>query len=155
MDWDDAHRACEKEISRLSRTQRVPGLEPEDVANEMLSVLWKAATTYQPDRGAFGVYWWSSWLNRRNDLLSAFSARKRPPVVPVANVPEVPGPEYHPFPMPPEGTGILAQEVWGAIAYGETTTQIRRDLELSKRRYYSIIKSWHTDEVRRDLKGQW
>lgn len=149
MDFGEAYERYGAEIKRLSSSQYVPGNEPDDVANEMLVILWKACETYVPGRGAFGPYWWSLWLNRRNDITAAYHALKRVHGIPTEHLPEL---EYgmKMFPMPPE-TDELGRRVWGAIARGDTPKEVQTEVGISRRRYYAYIEDWRTEEVRGTL----
>lgn len=157
MDFEKVYAKYAPEISLLAKSQRVPGLDPEDIASEMTVALWKATTSYQPDSGlSFGQWWWSLWLNRRSDLSEAFYASKR----------------IHPTPMDPQAArdaleaedrvvvlppcpsdDVLDNVIWRMLAQGSTATEVMTFTEISKRAYYSTIHEWRTPEVRRHLSG--
>lgn len=151
MDFDTAWPAYEQQIRRLSVTQRVPGLDPDDVASEMAICLWKATNTYRAGTGPFGTYWWSLWLNRRSDIAAAHHAIKRVHGIPTDVLPERAYQQVL-FPMPPT-KDPLGRAVWGALAGGDTPKEVQRDHDLTRRRYYEIIRQWRTDEVREALQG--
>lgn len=77
MDFRVAHGIYGPEIARISQNARVPGMDTDDVAQEMTICLWKASVTHDPAKGPFGTYWWSLWLNRRSDITGAHHAMKR------------------------------------------------------------------------------
>lgn len=151
MDFEATYEAFKDQIARLSCVQRIPEMEPEDVENEMTVMLWKAVDTHDDAKGPFGTYWWSLWLNRRSDLSKSYYAVKRVHGLPTGTVPDQSYAQKV-FPLPPK-TDALGRRVWGAIANGDTTAEVRRDQELSRRRFYQLIHSWRTEEIRRMLKS--
>lgn len=155
MDFEEVYARYVPEIRLLSKTQRVPGLDPDDVASEMTVALWKASTTYQEGSTlSFGQWWWSVWLNRRSDLSEAFYAAKRVHAVPVdqthwkgyldkEDVVTV---------LPPcPSDAVLDQIIWRMLAEGAPATEVMSYTEISKRAYYATIRGWRTPEVRRHL----
>lgn len=150
MDFDTAWATYEGQIRRTSLTQRVPGLDPDDVASEMAICLWRATKTYTPGATPFGSYWWSLWLNRRSDIADAHYALKRVHGIPTEHLPEHTY-EDALFPMPPT-RDALGIAVWGALAGGDTAKEVQDDHGLTRRRYYDIIARWRTPEVRAALR---
>lgn len=150
MDFVEAYEQHREQIGRHARTVFVPGLESEDVASEMTVCLWNACKNYTPGKGQFAPYWWSLWLNRKADIIRSWNAEKRVHPIPVETLPET-GYGEALFPMPPAESDHLGCKVWLDIAVGYSPTEVRRKHHLSARRYYSLIESWRTDEVRRSL----
>jgi len=147
IDFDVVYDRHRGEIDLLSHTQRVPGLDPDDVASEMLVVLWKASQTYRPGATSFGTYWWSLWLNRRSDLAGSYYARKR---VHAISTDQVPDSAYYDRvePEAPVPTTAVGRLIWKLLAAGEPGTEIRSLTDTSRRRYYDTIQEWRTEEVR-------
>lgn len=151
--FDPAFQTYRHEIGYLAYTQRVPGMDPDDIGAEMATCLWRAWQTYTPGSGDFGTYWWSCWLNRRRDLWAAAVAIKRPVLIPVED-------KYLDTPVydvagilpPPPGTTDLGHVIWGLIARGETVVRIRQTLRISRRTYYDTLTAWKTPAVRQYLK---
>ena len=150
MDFPTAYARYAAEVARLSRTQRVPGLDAEDVENEMLIVLWKAVDSYVPAKGGFGPYWWSLWLNRRHDIASAYFAVKRIHPILTESVPDA-GYGERLFPLPPD-TDATGARIWGSLARGDTPKEVQEDTGVSRRRYYDYLRQWRTKEVRDGLR---
>jgi DNA-directed RNA polymerase specialized sigma24 family protein len=149
MDFDVVHQAYANEIQRLAYRQQVPGMDPDDVANEMLIVLWKASRSFKAEQGSFGTYWWSLWLNRRSDIAEAYHARKRVKAIPTGTVPDTV--VYDPLPLLPPTSDPVEAMVWRLLAAGETGQDTRVLTEMSRRRYYDLLASWRTEEVRDGL----
>lgn len=150
-----------EELARLSYTQKVPGLEREDVHQELVATLWKAWTTYTPESGTtLGQWWWVVWIRRKADLIEAFFARKNrfttapftddhleslavqigdsmEPLVSVSDL------------CPSDEPTAVA--LWVLLAAGFTNVEIRNLLGISVRRFYSIVDTWRTAEVRAAL----
>lgn len=141
------------EISRLSMTQWVPGLDPDDIASEMMICLWRAVQTYKQGSIPFGAYWWRIWANRRDDITEAYYAVKRVHGIPTEVLPEGPAPVPQVFPLPPT-RDPLAVRVWNGLASGDAPIEVQTDNAISRRRYYDLVASWRTDEVRRRLQGR-
>ena len=150
LDFETAHAMYANEIRMLARRQHVPGLDEDDVANEMLIVLWRACDTYQPASAtSFGAYWWSMWLNRRSDISGAHYARKRIRAIPVSTMPE--RAYMDPMPLDPPTSDPVEALVWRLLAAGESGAEVRMLTELSKRGYYSLIEGWRNEDVRERL----
>jgi hypothetical protein len=155
--FSDEQARRRSEIHRLSYTQRVPGLDPEDVEEELTVALWRACTSYDPDSGAtLGQWWWSLWMNRKADLIDGYFRKKR----------------LHPAPMDPEEVvglvdalspllrtgdlpiphcpceGTTERRVWVLLALGYPGQEVRKVLSISRRRFYTIIDGWKTPEVK-------
>lgn len=152
-DFAFVYRQRADEITRLSHTQRVIGMEPGDVESELTECLWKAMQTYNPDSGlTLGQYWWSIWMHRKADLITAHFAKKC----------------LHALPMSPEDIEDLGEAlaplvsvgdmcpsfdpiervVWWMLSGGATGLEVRKLLSISWRTFYRILEGWRTDEVR-------
>ena len=71
--YDRRIRAFAQKSARL-----LPSVEPQDIENELLEVLWKACNSYDPDQGArFNTHFWNCAQRRVIDLHKAASAQKR------------------------------------------------------------------------------
>lgn len=150
MDFDLAWSRYGREIERIAHHQWVPGMDTDDVMNEMLICLWRATQSYRPALGySFPAYWWSLWLNRRSDITEAYKALKRVHGIPYEHPPERTVQDVL-FPMPPT-TDELGVAVWGALGLGDTPSEVQSDLGISRRRYYDVIRRWRTKAVRDHL----
>jgi DNA-directed RNA polymerase specialized sigma24 family protein len=152
MDFDAALRQYGGEIRRIAHRQVLPGMDADDIASEMTIVLWKACSTYDKSTSTpFGTYWWSMWKNRRSDLNESYYAKKRARTVPVERVPETTYSDSFPL-LPPTRDPVEAM-VWRLLAEGESGKDVRMLTEMSRRRYYDLIASWRTDDIRDALLG--
>lgn len=134
-----------EEIRYLAPRQRIPGMEVEDVENEMRLVLWRASETHRPECGAFGSYWWSCWLNKRAKLWRDYYAIKRLHAIPMEFVPDMAVGEIL-FPLPPT-TDALGRRVWGALAQGFSPSDVQEREGISRRTYYGYIQEWKNSTV--------
>ena len=152
ISFEDAYELHGLDIKRLSYRQYIPGMDREDVESEMLTVLWKASESFDASRGSFWSYWWTMWSNKRKNLLEAFYAISRPRHVYVDTYPEhlCQGPTWREFPSPPEQY-LDSIEVWNRLARGDTASEIKSDLGLSQRGYYSLIHQWRSDPAVREV----
>jgi hypothetical protein len=116
--------------------------------------LWKAWATYTPSPTKFASYWWSIWLNRRNDLTALANRLKRPKYVTLSDVSILGDQPYSMvrWPDPPAGTTELEQRVWDLLAAGEPRSVVLEETGVSKRRYYDIIDGWRSEEVEKQLR---
>lgn len=154
MSFAEAYEAYAQDIRTSALSQKVPGLDYDDVVSEMSICLWVATETYKAgSRTSFGSYWWSLWLNRRSDIAGAYHAGKR--VHPIlTDEPLVEGSYVAPeAPEPPTGACAQDRVVWELLAAGDTATEVIADVELTRRRYYGIVGGWRNDEVRKSLRG--
>lgn len=149
MDFSDVYRRYSDDIRVTALSQRVPGLDYDDVVSEMTACLWKAWTTFDPHKGTtFGAYWWSTWLNRRTNITVAAYRQKRPKTVLAG--------EYIPegrylmdlLPHPPSGSTRKARKVWVLLAAGMKPSEVMEEVGMSRRTYYDLIRSWRNDEVK-------
>lgn len=144
--WDDH---WESFVQRSARRQTIPGFEADDVANEMRWTIWEASKTYRPEKGDFGKYWWSCWVNRRINYLESFYAKKRPKIANIS-VPDTGYFDQLAIPKCPVHDA-LSQAIWIKLALGDTPTEVQRDLRISRRRYYSTIQRLREDAEVRSL----
>lgn len=154
MEFSEVYERYSSDIRITALSQRVPGLDHDDIVSEMEACLWKAWLTYTPSPTSFGSYWWSIWLNRRNDLTTLANRLKRPRHVLVSDVSilgEQPYAMQH-WPEPPRGTTELERRVWDLLASGEPRSVVLEETGVSKRRYYDIIDRWRTREVEKLLR---
>lgn len=154
MDFQDTYALYRRDIRVSALSQKVPGLDYDDVVSEMDICLWRACETYKKGTGtSFGSYWWSLWLNRRSDIAQAYYANKR--VHPVlSDEPLVEGSYVHPdAPKPPAGSSATDRLVWDLLAAGETATDTMDLIGVSRRKFYKTVRTWRTDEVRDALSG--
>lgn len=157
-------------VEKNAWRQRVPGMDRDDVVAEMSYCLWlafkKFDRRYKPDdekcMAAFGVFWWSIWLNRRIDHIRRYNAEKRAadelPFSPdelVAMSPVVyPGQLICP-PSEANITDTQSHIAWSLLALGYLPQEVRATLHISNRRYYELIGSWRTKEVYEWLTNQY
>lgn len=150
----------QREINRLANVQKIPGMTYDDVRAELQEVLWKAWSTYDPKVGTtLGQYWWQLWIRRKGDLIAAFFAQHRPErvtdavdVAVLAEVADAMSPFLSLSDLCPSKEPI-DRAVWVLLCHGFRGTEIRKMLHLSWRKFYKIIESWKTDEVRSLLAG--
>jgi hypothetical protein len=154
MNFQEAHAAYKHDIKVSALSQRVPGLDYDDVVSEMTICLWRACDTYKSGTGTtFGAYWWSLWLNRRSDIASAYYAHKRiHPLLSDEPLSEGSYTQDH-RPDPPVGASDVDRLVWDMLAEGETATDTMDLLGMSRRSYYNTVRAWRTDEVWDSLTG--
>lgn len=156
MRFQEALDRFQEEISTTAPGQWVPGLERDDVQNEMLMCLSTAADTFNPGKAkTFGVYWWSIWLNRKYDITASYYAAKRPVLVldsPLDSLLEEQAVRDRPhFPDAPRGSSLTERLVWQMVGQGDRVTEVMAATHISRRGYYDIIHKWRTEVVRRDL----
>lgn len=153
MTFGEAYDAYKQDIRVSALSQKVPGLDYDDVVSEMLICLWKATETYKTGTGtSFGAYWWSLWLNRRSDIASSWHATKR--IHPVlSDEPLVEG-QYEDRPMvnPPGEVSAQDRMVWDLLATGASAADTMRAMSISRRRYYSTVRDWRTKTVYETLR---
>lgn len=150
MKFSEAYEKYRRDIKVTALAQRVPGLDYDDVVSEMLICLWRASQTYKPGKATFGAYWWSLWLNRKANLVEAFNTAKRGVAVPTEDI-ELGSYVQRTFPEAPRGSSPQERMVWDLLGHGEPIKDVISLTRLSRRRYYDLIASWRTDEVREGL----
>ena len=152
MDFAEAHQQFKSQIRAVARSQRVPGLDYDDIVSEMLVCLWRAVTSWREDQGTgFASYWWTLWCRRKATLVKAYYRIKRPITITVED--EVLDTAWCPqdIPLPPRGTTDEEALVWMLVASGEPVKDILEAMGMSRRRYYEVIRSWRTEKVRTGL----
>lgn len=155
MDFQEAHALFKHDIKVSALSQKVPGLDYDDVVSEMTICLWRATETYKAGTGtSFGAYWWSLWLNRRSDIAQAYHAAKR--VHPVLSDEPLAEGTYNMSvkPQAPAGASDVDRLVWDLLAAGETATDTMELTGISRRRYYKTIDSWCTEDIYEELSGK-
>lgn len=154
MTFSEVYEKFESDIRVTALSQRVPGLDYDDIVSEMVACLWKAWATFKEGTVRFAAYWWSIWLNRRSDLTAQANAFKRPKQVLLSDLTILPQHGYSMarWPDPPAGTTELEQRVWDLLASGEPRSVVLEETGMSKRRYYDIINGWRTEEVEKALR---
>lgn len=150
MEFSEVHRKYADDIAITALSQRVPGLDYDDVVSEMLMCLWRAWKTFKHDKGAFGPYWWSLWLNRRSDITAAANRIKRPRHV-LVDEPILEDSYTQQLTPQPPTDDPREQLVWHLLAVGEPVKNVIEEIGLSRRTYYDLIRSWRTEEVRASL----
>lgn len=158
LDEHEVIAEFDDEIIRLSRrSQRVPGLLPDDVAQEMRAALLKAIRTYDEDSGlSIGQYWWAVWTRAKANLLKAHFAKKRPELIPTDDAdlsnlvdelwPLLPA-DFGRVDIPCPTTDETDNRCWKMLAAGFTGKEIRTILQISTRRWYAMIEVWKTNET--------
>lgn len=150
MQFEEAYERYSDDIRVAALSQRVPGLDYDDIVQEMLVCLSKAVDTWDPKKGGFAPYWWSLWLNRRSDLTDTANRLKRPRHVLAGTVRDTSYTTVM-WPEPPQDADHNASMVWYLLASGERVKEVIEQVGLSRRAYYDLISSWRTAEVRRSL----
>lgn len=78
--FEAAQRQYARRIRAFARRNftSLPGTDPKDLEQELLEVLWLAATSYDPNHGAtFNTYFWTNAERRFLDLHKTASRMKR------------------------------------------------------------------------------
>lgn len=78
--WETAEVAYRGKIRAYSHCHwaKIPGFGQDDLANELLEVLWLCVQGYDPDNGAtFNTYFWQAVHNRFADLVKHAFRKKR------------------------------------------------------------------------------
>lgn len=155
VDFQRVYTSRRAEIARLSRTQRVPGHDPDDVASELTIALWKACSTFDPAIGlTLGQWWWSIWTNRKADLIDRYMAAKRVNPVPM-DADEItalvealtPLADRADFPGCPSNDPV-ERWIWRLIGLGYEYQEIQRMTKTNVYRFYKIIESWRTPQIK-------
>lgn len=152
-----AHR--KSEIQRLSRSQYVPGLDPDDIETELRMALWKAHNTWDPSAGTtIGQWWWVIWTNRKADLIRHWFARLEPedtmdPEVVTSMAADMPDRHSRSYAAPPEDFCELEVEMWRLLNDGWEMTAICQQLGIGRKLYYRILDSWRTEDLYDHLTG--
>jgi DNA-directed RNA polymerase specialized sigma24 family protein len=131
---------------RVARYNYVPGMTDEDVGQEMSALYVKLQNMQgkNPDEG----YFWQSWKNLRIDLMrKAHATSDKTVLMPLSEIvlyldPEAPASMYERISrigFPRDFYSELEHAVWNLSAMGYTQTEIRKLLDVSLRRYYSVI----------------
>lgn len=152
------------EIAVTARGQRVPGLTVSEVEAEMWECLWRAHETFNKKSGlTVEQYWWAIWQNRKINLIAYHFRQKRDrsrevltdPVVlmdsetmmalhPLVTIDDVLIPLS-------EDEDPMAVHVWRLLATGSTRMDVLDICEISKRRFYTIVDTWRTDNMKEYL----
>lgn len=147
--FEEVYPGFRDDIATTALSQRIPGMDYDDIVQEMTACLWKAVQTWQDGAGAsLGAYWWSLWLNRRSDLTDAATARKRARLVPVPFPLDSTYVDRH-LPAPPQGSEALDVLIWTLLAHGDPPGAVKALVGV--RRYYRAIHSWRTEAVWEEL----
>lgn len=156
-DFRQCHVQLALRMERQCKTQRIPGMNSDEVYAEMLYTLWKAWETYDSEVGtSVEQWWWVLWVRRKSDLIESFFAHKRRMEVLVENeglelladaVIAVPGPEEMHVVECPRHEGILTR-LWHLLADGFTGVEVRKLLGIGVNAYYRSVDKLKTDDVR-------
>lgn len=154
IDFEARYKERYQEIRKLSYTQYVPGMDPDDVASELTIALWKAHLTYNATSGCtFGQWWWAVWKNRKRDLFDAYHARveqvpmARGTVIQMIDANPTQSVEAPDCPL----EAPLVVRIWELLADGYTGVEIREMINVSIRQFYNVITTLQTAEVRQVL----
>lgn len=147
-------------IEAHTRTQRVIGMDADDVRQELLITLWQAWFTWDPDESStLQQHFWALWLQRKADLIRYHLAMKRDArkdatvtfeaheweaLLPIVTWEDLY--EEGRVPACPEHEQ-LACSMWQLLARGSTAREVMQHLGISKRTYYRIIEGWRTPAV--------
>ena len=151
-------------IGKNAWNARVPGWEMEDVRAEMQFCLWRAFKTFDSTHGTdFGVYFWTIWKTQRAFQIRKYNALKRAAAELPFTLEELAqiGPVMYLGPINAD-TDIfhddelddLSLAVWSLIGMGYQQVEIKEGLQISNRRYYSIVESWRTPHIYNWLTGK-
>jgi DNA-directed RNA polymerase specialized sigma24 family protein len=145
----DMYEEYVETIHKRSWGQRLPGYDRDDIVSEMTVCLWQACQSYDEAKGSFGAYWWSIWLNRRNDL--SLFWKRRVTLVPTSDMTYFDSWTWDKaFVIPPAPTwfGKTEKTVWTMLAVGVPRKTILTKTGLNTRSYYNILRQWKRHEVR-------
>lgn len=143
------------QIDRTLWSQRIRGLDIEEVRSFMVEQLWKAWETFDPSKGdehlTVEKYWWRLWQNKKSKILRDLAAGIRagdkdrvfepddPDLSPFRFIPDE---SLAPIPPCPVDTDDH-RYVWQMLALGYTAVEIRRVAGWTRTDY---------DEVMADLR---
>lgn len=152
--FDDVYKRHRGEIEATARNQRIPGMTTDEVCSEMIEVLWKACSNYDPDQGTpLMAYWWSCWMYHKSNLLDRAFARKRQMIV-LTDDGEVRDADAHQFSdftalleLGCPTTAPIDRQVWNLLATGSGVREVMATLGINSKRFYKIIGQWKTTEV--------
>lgn len=152
--FDDVYARHRREIEATARNQRIPGMTADEVQSEMMEVLWKACSTYDPEQSTpLMAYWWSCWMYRKSNLLDMAFARKRQMLV-LTDDGEVRDGDAHHFDeftalleLGCPTKGDLDRKVWNMLATGSGVREVMSTLGINSKRFYKIVGQWKTPEV--------
>jgi DNA-directed RNA polymerase specialized sigma24 family protein len=161
-EFNDLVEAWEPKLDTHARSQRVPGLDRDEVKAEMLECLWRAVVTFDEAQGVtLEPYWWRIWINRKGDLIARHFATKRRAAVISGDMTWVAELADDLYPLLRDMAGrtsaeslqkapecplsdSMTKKVWTLLAAGFQAQEVRVMLELSLRRYYRIIHALRT-----------
>lgn len=153
MQFTDVYDSYKHDIKVSALSQRVPGLDYDDVVSEMTICLWKAAESYKPGKTSFGAYWWSLWLNRKATIARDYHAKKRITYPVLTDEPLVEDTyTMERVPEPPKDSNAQDRLVWDLLASGENARDTMDLAQVSRRGYYDTLGRWRTDKVRESLR---
>ena len=147
--FNDIVLGMQPEIRKIACAgrQRVPGMDPDDIEAELLFCLWKARITYKPGMGVtFPAYWWSVWLNHKNDLTKRMFRQMRD--VRKEVVREIKDDEgdllvEDLIPIAPPFATPQEKAVWTLIASGVSLATVRK--QIGARALRKILDAWKND----------
>lgn len=151
------------EVRRIaySGSQRVPGMDADDVFAEMAYCFWIARKTYSKSVGIpLMSYWWQVWVNRKNDLIRFAYRKQRDSRLTItvddewfidhfdSNL------QFHSA-IPQAVNSLTPQHVverriWNMLAIGHTAKEIQDQLRIGHRRYVRILNKWRANPALRE-----
>jgi DNA-directed RNA polymerase specialized sigma24 family protein len=152
VEWEQALKNYGHALLVSAYRQTIDGLEYHDVVSEMRLCLWQACKTWDQEKGPFGRYWWSVWMNKKADLIRGNLRQKRPKVIPTGDWMPESSYTMQRVPEPPQGGTALTNLIWSMLACGETASDVITLLPISRRSFYRIISEWRNDHVKERLR---
>lgn len=145
-----------RRIAVACKTHFVPGMEREDVRQEMFITLWHAYQSFDPtlcNETDFESWWWQHWMSRKADLIDRYFALKRPreALSDPDQIQQLVDSMYHKLeageaPQCPDPDPITTG-IWEMLAQGYQGQEVRKVMHLNNRRFYQHIEALQTDEV--------
>lgn len=156
--FEEAHRALYPDIHRSAmHKQRIIGMSPQEVENEMVYALWKAWRSYDPTTGdgriTLPMYWWRVWMNHKANLIEKQTSQKRQRELLVLDQPHWRTTEDEDAPWLEEleemyGFAVippcpvhdpLHQQVWNLLARGFLFGEVQSMLHMTRRAFKAVL----------------
>jgi hypothetical protein len=158
-------RRMTPEIDKIVRAgrQNIPGMTDDEIKAEMIECLWKAKRTFSRKSGVtFEAYWWSIWLNRRQDLFRYRFRFIRDMRLESLREPEwfwnedemqdlIDAYWHHDLPDPPNGSTHLEKKMWVLIAVGATPSDVLILCKIKRDKYDKTINKWRNTNTKEHL----
>lgn len=148
-DFDEVVRDYRGYIRTVAASQRLPGMDYDDVVSEMLHCLWKCHQTWDEELNpSFKNYWWRVWSNRRANILRDASRRIQPIYTDdYSSLEDLTAYDLEVLPEPPVGSSEQERALWFLIASGYQRKDIFALLRMSEWKYRNAMRKWRSHAV--------